>query len=107
MACVQDLVQCLDGSCIYTCVPTHQQHMAATLLRDNKWLDNKFFPENIKRLSEAHRYTVDTLGEIGIQAFRAKVKTYSGNYLRKPFIYLSPFFNFRLDSLYGWILENI
>lgn len=49
--------------------------MAATLLGDDKWLDNKFFPENIKRLSEAHRHTVDTLGEIGIKAFRAKVKT--------------------------------
>ena len=75
MACVQDLLQCLDGSCIYTCVPTHQQHMAATMLGDDQWLDNKFFPENIRRLSEAYSHTVNTLGEIGIKAFRAKVKT--------------------------------
>jgi len=68
----KDLLQCLDGSCIYTCVPTHQQHMAATLLGDDLWLDNKFFPENIRRLSEAHSHTVNTLGEIGIKAFRAK-----------------------------------
>ena len=70
---VQDLLRCLDGSCIYTCVPTHQQHMAATLLADDEWLDNEFFPENLRRLSKAYSHTVDTLGEIGIKAFRAKV----------------------------------
>ena len=48
--------------------------MADTLLRDDQWLDNKFFPENIRRLSEAYNHTVNTLGEIGIKAFRAKVK---------------------------------
>ena len=74
--------------------------MADTLLRDDQWLDNKLFPENIMRLSEAYRHTVDTLGEIGIKAFRAKVKD-------KIKHSLNDFFNFRLDSLYGWILENI
>ena len=47
--------------------------MADTLLGDDQWLDNKFFPENIRRLSKAYSHTVDTLGEIGIKAFRAKV----------------------------------
>ncbi len=74
--------------------------MAATLLGDDQWLDDKFFPENIKRLSEAYSHTVDTLGEIGIKAFRAKVKV-------KMRSFFSDFYNFRLDSLCGWISGNI
>ena len=97
MACAQDLLQCLDGSCIYTCVPTPQQHIAATLLGDDLWLDNKFFPENIRRLSEAHSHTVNTLGEIGIKAFRAKVKTEIFRKLSTKTIYL-------LSSTSGWTL---
>ena len=55
--------------------------MAATLMGDDQWLDAKFFPENIKRLSEAYSYTVNTLGEIGIKAFRAKVKVKPKSYI--------------------------
>ena len=47
--------------------------MAATLLRDDLWLDTEFFPENLRRLGEAHTKTVDRLAEIGVNAFRAKV----------------------------------
>ena len=67
------MVRWLDGDCIYTCVPTHQQHVAATLLRDDLWLDTEFFPENLRRLGEAHTKTVDRLAKIGVNAFRAKV----------------------------------
>ena len=65
--------------------------MAATLMGDDQWLDDKFFPENIKRLSEAYSYTVNTLGEIGIKAFRAKVKVKMRSY-------------FLISTTLGWTL---
>ena len=70
--------------------------MADTLLRDDQWLDNKFFPENIRRLSEAYNHTVNTLGEIGIKAFRAKVKDKSKhNYYSM------------ISSTLGWTLRMV
>lgn len=57
----------------YTCVPTHQQHMADTLLSDDIWLDTIFFPRNSEMLNNAYQEVVDSMTEIGVTAYKAEV----------------------------------
>ena len=62
---------------IYTCVPAHIQHVAATLLKDNIWLDNVYFPTNIKRLRTAYEKSVSRLENIGVKVLPAKVEYFT------------------------------
>ena len=70
---LKDLLTCLDGGAIYTCVPAHLQHVAGELLRDEEWLDNVFFPTNLARLRESYELVVDSLKSLGVPVYRAKV----------------------------------
>ena len=73
---LQKLLQCLDGMAIYTSVPAHLQHVAATLLADSHWLDTCFFPTNLERLRRLYDYTTARLfRELGIKSFQAEVNT--------------------------------
>ena len=76
----------------YTCVPSHQQHMADTLLSDDVWLDTIFFPRNSEMLNDAYQEVVNSMTEMGVTAYKAEV-VYS---LHKPLIHL------KLIS--GWIV---
>ena len=69
----QELLTCLDGGAIYSCVPAHLQHVAGELLRDEEWLDNVYFPTNLARLKESYEMTVDSLATLGVPVYRAKV----------------------------------
>ena len=61
---------------IYTSVPAHLQHVAATLLADSHWLDTCFFPTNLERLRRLYDYTTARLSrELGIKSFQAEVNT--------------------------------
>jgi len=68
----KDLITCLDGMAIYACVPAHMQNVAVTLLQDDKWLDEVYFPTNIERLKNAFENTVSKLNQIGVSVFPAQ-----------------------------------
>ena len=74
---MQDLITCLDGMAIYACVPAHMQNVAVTLLQDDKWLDEVYFPTNIERLKNAFENTVSKLNQIGVSVFPAQVEKLS------------------------------
>ena len=71
---MQDLITCLDGMAIYACVPAHMQNVAVTLLQDDKWLDEVYFPTNIERLKNAFKNTISKLNQIGVSVFPAQVE---------------------------------
>ena len=70
----QDVARCLDGMARYTCVPSHQQHMADTLLSDDIWLDTIFFPRNSEMLNDAYQKVVDSMSQIGVTAYKSEVQ---------------------------------
>jgi aspartate/methionine/tyrosine aminotransferase len=45
-----DLLKVLSGMSIYTGVPAHIQELGAKMLKDKKWLNEIYFPNNISRL---------------------------------------------------------
>ena len=94
---LQRLLQCLDGMAIYTSVPAHLQHVAATLLADSHWLDTCFFPTNLERLRRLYDYTTARLfKELGIKSFQAEVNT-----IVQILNIYSSFLMCRLDCLCG------
>ena len=64
----------MDGGCIFTCVPVHLQHVAAGLLQDRLWLDNKYFPSNLARLRASYDFAVEKLARLNIKVYPAKVR---------------------------------
>ena len=72
----KNVLKCLDGMSIFTSIPTHMQHVAATMLQDDLWLDNVFFPTNLEILKSSYDFAVNKLEELGIKVFTAKVSTF-------------------------------
>ena len=69
----KNVLKCLDGMSIFTSMPTHMQHVAATMLKDDQWLDNVFFPTNLKMLKTSYDFAVSNLEDLGIKVLQAKV----------------------------------
>ncbi|XP_023345446.1 1-aminocyclopropane-1-carboxylate synthase-like protein 1 [Eurytemora carolleeae] len=56
----QDLIRTIDAMGIFTSVSAHIQQVCVKLLRDEDWLENVYFPTNLKRLRESFG-TVETI----------------------------------------------
>ena len=69
----QSVLSCLDGGCIFTCVPAHLQQVAAGLLQDKLWLDSTYFPSNLARLKASYDFAVEKLAQLNIKVYPAKV----------------------------------
>ena len=69
----KNVIKCLDLSCLFTSVPVHMQHVAATLLQDYQWFDNVFFPNNLKMLKNSYDFAVEKLYNLGVKVFESQV----------------------------------
>lgn len=49
----QDLLKILVGMCLYSSVQGHIQQIAGQMLQDKDWLDQTYFPLNLKRIRTA------------------------------------------------------
>ncbi|XP_072525840.1 1-aminocyclopropane-1-carboxylate synthase-like protein 1 isoform X2 [Salminus brasiliensis] len=61
-----DLVQALDQLGSFHGVAGPTQFQVAQLLGDREWMNGVFFPENTRRLKEAHQYVATQLKTLGI-----------------------------------------
>jgi len=66
------LVTCLDGMCLYTCVPAHIQQVTARMLEDKDWLDKVYFPTNLQRLREAFLTVKQRLEGMNVKVLAAQ-----------------------------------
>ena len=49
----KDLMKIMEGMCLYSSVEGHIQQMGGRMLQDKKWLDETYFPMNLKRVRSA------------------------------------------------------
>ncbi|XP_033646117.1 1-aminocyclopropane-1-carboxylate synthase-like protein 1 [Asterias rubens] len=62
----QDVLDCAVMSANFHTIPVFVQTLMQQLLSDKDWLRDVYFPENNKRLLEAHNATKDALDAIGL-----------------------------------------
>ena len=66
----QDVLKVLSGMSIYTGVPAHIQELGAKMLSDRKWLNDVYFPRNIKRLKtnyERFKHFLETKHQLTVR----------------------------------------
>ena len=49
----KDLMKIMEGMCLYSSVEVHIQQMGGRMLQDKRWLDETYFPMNLKRVRSA------------------------------------------------------
>jgi len=49
----KDLMKIMEGMCLYSSVEGHIQQMGGRMLQDKQWLDETYFPMNLKRVRSA------------------------------------------------------
>ncbi|XP_007228200.3 1-aminocyclopropane-1-carboxylate synthase-like protein 1 [Astyanax mexicanus] len=62
----RDLVHALEQLGCFHGVSGPTQLQVAQLLKDREWMNETFYPENIRRLKEAHQYVASELKKLGI-----------------------------------------
>jgi len=67
-----DVIQVINKVCYFGCVPHIVQSMMSGLIRDKVWLDETYFPNNVKGVRDAFLYTRNTLEALGVQVHPGK-----------------------------------
>lgn len=84
----RDLMTILECMCLYTSVEGHIQQIGAKMLSDEKWLNQTYFPLNLKRLREAFENCSTFFAKFGCQVRESKAGIFA-------WVNFSPFFQSR------------